>query len=385
MRKKINIRININYVLSGMLILGITVSFFNVLFAATPNPGHPWSDTGDGTFAVSGPTVMRTYTFPDTDSTVLTTNAAITVDQGGTGVTTLNQGDILFATTSNTFEALAKSASSTRYLANTGPSNSPQWDQVYLSNGVTGNLPVTNLNSGTNATNTTYWAGNGTWQDPVINRNRLAIQDEFMSGLLTSGAIGGLNWYLGAGTGGSAAGVTGHPGIFNLSSSATLNTIGRMALTHNSTANAPIIPTDVAYMAGIVRPQTATTGMAARFGLITTLNSALEASQGIYFNFTSTTSLNSPYWKCIARNAGGITRSTTTVPYTVGTWYLLEMRNDGVNWNFSINGSSVCSLSTNVPAAAQFPVFIIENSNGVARTIDIDYFAMSSIVYTQRY
>lgn len=74
------------------------------------------------------------------------------VTTGGTGLNSLNQGDLLYGSAANTFSALAKNTSATRYLANTGTSNTPLWDLINLANGVTGNLPVTNGGTGLNST-----------------------------------------------------------------------------------------------------------------------------------------------------------------------------------------------------------------------------------------
>lgn len=67
---------------------GLTTHISGIL--PTANGG-----TGIAYFTAAGPTVARTYTFPDANATILTGNSAVTVAQGGTGLATLTTGNVI--------------------------------------------------------------------------------------------------------------------------------------------------------------------------------------------------------------------------------------------------------------------------------------------------
>jgi hypothetical protein len=88
-------------------------------------------------------------------------------------------GDIMYASAANTPARLAKSTTSTQYLANTGTSNVPQWNEVALATGVSGTLPVGNGGTGITSLGSNVATFLGT---PSSANLRSALTDETGTG-----------------------------------------------------------------------------------------------------------------------------------------------------------------------------------------------------------
>jgi hypothetical protein len=78
-----------NYTMPLALLAGVLLSLWSVSYASS-NPGHSWLEVGDGKFVATGPTALRTYSFPDASAKVLSTSTPVTIAQGGTGATFLS-------------------------------------------------------------------------------------------------------------------------------------------------------------------------------------------------------------------------------------------------------------------------------------------------------
>lgn len=126
---------------------------------------HGNGGTENAFFKVTGPaTAVRTFTFPNASSTILTSHALVTVPEGGSGLATATFNGVLYGQAVSAFGVTATNSTATNEYLHQASDGTPSFQQVAAAD-ISGLGTAAVVNTGTSGTKIPLLNGTNTWSN----------------------------------------------------------------------------------------------------------------------------------------------------------------------------------------------------------------------------
>ena len=160
-----------------------------------------------------------------------------------------------------------------------------------------------------------------------------------------------------------------HPGTVRLNAGSGLNADAKItgrttdsSITYGILGNTP----NMRFVCGVASPSAS---LSSKLQIIGYAESIITPAVGIYFQATDTGN-----WQAVTNDGTATTSDTGVAQATTFKRFEYLINAAGTSVAFYIDGVLVATHTTNIPTTGLKPIFYIKTTEGVAKSLDMDYF-----------
>lgn len=202
--------------------------------------------------------------------------------------------------------------------------------------------------------------------------NIIELQEDFVTGMTSSGVIGHLNWFTSGGTTSSASDPPTELGYIRKATSSVSGTVANLLISGNQNDWTSANVHQLLYR---VRLNTNDANTTVRIGESNSCTVSPITSSGVYFEKLDADTT----WFGVTKNTGTETRTDTGVSVST-SWTYFSINVTPTSVEFFINNALVATNTTNIPTGSISPCAHIVNSSAADKTFDIGYYQSRTFI-----